>query len=111
MVPIIEIAIAESNRYLIQKVAFSVLINIFFVNFNNSDLGFLCNSDYDRGLPHLPQNRAPGVSELPHLPQNKTVVCLLDGDSCWTVVDGLEPFFMMKIAPMPPPTATAAITI
>jgi len=59
-------------------------------------------------LPHLPQNRAPGISELPHLPQNKTVFCLLDGDSRWTVVDGLDPFFMKKIAPMPPPSATAA---
>jgi len=56
----------------------------------------------------LPQNFAPGFSDFPQLLQNKIVVCLLDGDSRWTVVDGLDPFFMMKIAPMPPPTATAA---
>jgi len=56
----------------------------------------------------LPQNFALGFNGLPHLVQNRTVVCLLDGDSCWTGLGAFDPFFMKKTAPITPPTATAA---
>jgi len=39
-------------------------------------LAFLYNSDYERGLPHLPQNFAVGFSGLPQLLQDEDV-CLV----------------------------------
>ena len=42
-------------------------------------MAFLYNSDYERGVPHLPQNFAVGFSEAPQLPQDEDV-CLVSDD-------------------------------
>ena len=47
-----------------------------FVNSKNYDLAFLYNSDYERGVPHPPQNFAVGFSGLPQLLQDEDV-CLV----------------------------------
>ena len=44
-----------------------------FVNSNNCDLTFIYNSDYERGVPHLPQNFAFGFSGFPQLLQDEDV--------------------------------------
>ena len=59
----------------------------------------------------MPQNLAPGLSEVLQLWQNSDDVLIrsLVTDSCWAGFGVFEPFLTAKMAPIIPPIATTAI--
>ena len=84
-------------------------------------MAFLYNSDYERWVPHPPQNFAVGFSEAPQLPQDEDVCLVSDDfglgsilclDRCWfsyssrscfagfVVVVPLDPLLTAKTIPI-----------
>jgi len=91
-------------------------------------LAFLYNSDYERGVPHPPQNFASGFSGFPQLSQNADVsffsagFCLAgfsfaryfssySSRSCLAGFDVFDPLLAAAMAPIIPPIATTPITM
>jgi len=82
-------------------------------------LAFLYNSDYEHGVPHLPQNFAVGFSVFPQLLQDEDVSFFSAGflatyllsyssSSSLAGFDVPDPLFTAKTIPITAPPITAA---